>query len=130
MPITRQRGRARRAWLRRSGAVVAPASSPAPRPAREPPPNEGCRREMAAFDAFPAPVRHMLAHAAFDVRAAELHRDIAHILLSLPGEVIADFLVQNLAQVEERTLARANWEFWVNHGRDLPHVAAGATILR
>jgi hypothetical protein len=85
---------------------------------------------MAAFDRFPAPVRRALAHAAFDVRAADLYRDIAHVLLSVPADVLGDFLLANLAQVEDRTLARANYEFWVRHHRDLPHVAAGATILR
>jgi hypothetical protein len=85
---------------------------------------------MAAFDRFPAPVRRALAAGAFDTRAEQLHRDLALLLFSIPADVLAQALVANLAETEERTLARANREFWNRFGRDLPHVAARATILR
>ena len=91
---------------------------------------EGCRREMAAFDAFPPPVRKAIALSAFDVRAERLHRDLAHVLVHVPAGLIAQCMLMSLGEVEERSLAIANRDFRLLHKRDLPHVAAGATILR
>lgn len=88
--------------------------------------------KMASFDALPAQVRQVLANFAIEPADCEPILDLYYRLRQrgLAVASIAEVLAAEMAEAEQRAIEDANRRYQSRYGRDLPHIAAGASVLR
>jgi hypothetical protein len=88
--------------------------------------------KMATFDALPREVRAVIAEAPFDVLdCAPLVALCERLrLLGFTAGQMAHFLQSEMLKTQNAVLAADNHNHRRLYGVDLPHIAAGATLLR
>ena len=88
--------------------------------------------KMAPFDSLPAQVRQVIANFAIEPADCEPILDLYYRLRQrgLAVATIAELLAAEMATAEQRAIEDANRRYQSRYGRDLPHIAAGASVLR
>lgn len=88
--------------------------------------------KMASFDSLPAQLRQVIANFAIEPADCEPILDLYYKLrqrgLAVP--TIAELLAAEMAEAEQRAIEDANRRHRSRYGRDLPHIAAGVSVLR
>ena len=122
----------RKILRRRNARLFAQRREPTPLAPHHIAQQRSSEAKMAAFDCLPREIRVVLAGLSQEPVDCQPILDFYYRLRQrgLPIPVIAQALADELSQAEHSAISAVSERYRARFGIDLPHVAAGASVLR